>query len=64
MRDSSSGQEEGTVLSISMAQIEQMRTCDVSLHGPVKLLSGNVGNAGLIVLRISPIIKWKRKDLP
>jgi hypothetical protein len=41
-----------------------MRAYDVGLHGPVKLLSGDVGDASLVVLLISPIINCKREDIP
>ena len=62
--NSSSGQEEGTVLLISFAQVERMRTYDVGLHGPVKLLSGDVGDASLVVLQIRPIFLCEREDVP
>jgi len=55
--DSSSGQEEGTVLLISIASFPQIlwETYDVGLHGPVKLFSGDVGDRGLVVLLVSSI---------
>ena len=55
MRNSSSGQEEGTVLLISITSTNSLGTYDVGLHGPVKLFSGDVGDRGLVVLLVSSI---------
>ena len=55
--DSSSGQEEGTVLLISIASFPEIlwETYDVGLHGPVKLLGSDVGDRGLVVLLVSSV---------
>ena len=55
VRDSSSGQEKGTVLLISIPSTNSLGTYDVGLHGPVKLFSGDVGDRGLVVLLVSSI---------
>jgi len=62
VRNSSSGQEESTVLIINFAQISRERTYDVGLHGPVKLLSSDIGDASLVVLLVSPIIGGTERD--
>jgi len=64
MGNSSSGQEEGTVLLISFAQVKRMQTYNVGLHGPVKLLGSDVGDARLIVLLISLMINSERENAP